>query len=66
MLWDRRSIPVPLRKAVSLMPYDLCEEVGVIGLVARVWDDVLDLVTGRKIGILLLVGPACRRFLNGK
>ena len=29
-------------------------------------DDVLDLVTGRKIGILLLVGPACRRFLNGK
>ena len=65
MLWDRRSIPVPLRKAVSLMPYDLCEEVGVIGLVAMM-DDVLDLVTGRKIGILLLVGPACRRFLNGK
>ena len=65
MLWDRRSIPVPLRKAVSLMPYDLCEEVGVIGLVAMM-DDVLDLVTGRKIGILLLVGPACRRFLKGK
>ena len=65
MLWDRRSIPVPLRKAVSLMPYDLCEEVGVIGLVAMM-DDVLDLVTGRKIGILLLVGPACRRFLNEK